>query len=313
MSFSLSPEAAGERHNVHAGGGGAYSSAVQNDADPTPVPRSLVWATDIDVLPERRVVERRNGYLLIRSPANPTHYWGNLLLFEDAPAPGDGDRWEKLFDAAFGDEPRVRHRTFAWDRSDGVAGVAREEFADRGYDIEESVGLVASSGSVTSHPRENREVEVRALDPLPGADQELWSAVVDLQVVSRDAGHSEHAHRAFVCARLDGHRVHFQAGRGAWYVAIEPGSGEVVASCGVVVTGGRARFQAVDTALEYRRRGICSRLVIEAARRSADLHGAERFVIVAEAGYHALGLYESLGFKQQEHVFGVCLWRHRLG
>ena len=107
MSFSQSPEAAGERHNVHAGGGGAYSSAVQNDADPTPVPRSLVWATDIDVLPERRVVERRNGYLLIRSPANPTHYWGNLLLFEDAPAPGDGDRWEKLFDAAFGDEQHL--------------------------------------------------------------------------------------------------------------------------------------------------------------------------------------------------------------
>jgi hypothetical protein len=30
-------------------------------------------------------------------------------------------------------------------------------------------------------------------------------------------------------------------------------------------------------------------------------------VIVADAGYHALGLYESLGFERKEHVYGVCL------
>jgi ribosomal protein S18 acetylase RimI-like enzyme len=30
-------------------------------------------------------------------------------------------------------------------------------------------------------------------------------------------------------------------------------------------------------------------------------------VIVAETGYHALDLYESLGFERREHVLGV--WR----
>lgn len=34
----------------------------------TPVPRSLVWATSLDVLPVDRRVERRDGYLAIRSP-----------------------------------------------------------------------------------------------------------------------------------------------------------------------------------------------------------------------------------------------------
>ncbi|HEY1568662.1 MAG TPA: hypothetical protein VGF68_16660, partial [Solirubrobacteraceae bacterium] len=82
------------------------------------VPRSLVWATNIDVLPPERVVHRRDGYLAVRSPTNPTHYWGNLLVFDDAPAPGDGERWEALFVAEFADEPRVIHRTFAWDRTD---------------------------------------------------------------------------------------------------------------------------------------------------------------------------------------------------
>ena len=86
---------------------------MQHEIDPTLVPRSLVWATDLDVLPQGRVAERRDGYLLIRSPGNPAHYWGNLLLFDEAPGEGDAARWEALFDEEFGDEPRVRHRTFA--------------------------------------------------------------------------------------------------------------------------------------------------------------------------------------------------------
>jgi ribosomal protein S18 acetylase RimI-like enzyme len=268
--------------------------------------RSLVWATDVDVLPLDRVVERREGFLLVRSPSNPAHYWGNLLLFDEPPRVGDAARWEALFDAEFGDEPRVRHRTFGWDRTDGAAGAAREEFGPRGYDVEESIGLVADADRVRPHPRENGEVVVRALDA--GADGELWDAVVELQVAGRDPGHGEEEYRAFVRARLHDRRALFRAGRGAWYVAVDPASGDVAASCGVVVRGGRGRFQAVDTALAHRRRGIASRLVAEAARRAAADYGAERFVIVADPGYHALGLYESLGFERAEHVVGGCRW-----
>lgn len=273
------------------------------------MPRSLVWATDLDTLPLDRVVEERDRYLLVRSPGNPAHYWGNLLLFEDPPAAGDGARWEGLFEAEFGDEPRVRHRTFAWDRVDGTAGAAREEFAARGYDVEETVGLVAEAAQVRAHARANREVVVRALDPSAGADEELWSAVVELQVASRDEGHDEEEYRLFTRARLEDRRALFRAGRGAWYVAVDPPSGDVAASCGVVVTAGRGRFQVVDTALAYRRRGICSRLVVEAALLSVERYGAERFVIAADPGYHALGLYESLGFERAEQVVGVCRWR----
>jgi ribosomal protein S18 acetylase RimI-like enzyme len=281
---------------------------VAADRTAEPVPRSLVWATDLDVLPPDRTVERRDGYLVVRSPGNPSHYWGNLLIFDDPPGAGDGRRWEALFDAALGGDARVRHRTFAWDRTDGVAGAAGEEFVARGYDLEEMIGLVASPDAIRPHPRENTEVTVRELDPAPGADEPLWDAVVELQVANRDPGHAEDDHRTFCRTRLEDRRGLFRAGRGAWFVAVDPYSGEVVASCGVVVTGGRGRFQVVDTALSHRRRGISSQLVVEAARRAAGAHGASGFVIVAEANYHALGLYESLGFTRAERVRGVCRW-----
>lgn len=282
--------------------------AVRSDTDATPVPRSLVWATDLDTLPLDRVVERRDEYLLIRSPSNPTFYWGNLLLFDQPPREGDGARWEELFERDFGDEPRVEHRTFAWDRAHGEAGAAREEFCARGYDLDESIGLVADAAQVQPHPRENQDVVVRPLDPAAGADEELWDAVLELQVAGRQEGHDEESFRVFARARLNDRRSLFRAGRGAWYVAIDPASGEIAASCGIVVTEGRGRFQVVDTAVAFRRRGICSRLVVEAARLATQTHGAERFVIVADLGYHALGLYESLGFERREHVIGVCRW-----
>jgi hypothetical protein len=208
--------------------------------DASPVPRSLVWATGLDVLPFNRVVKRRSGFVVIRSPSNPTHYWGNFLLFDREPVAGDARRWEALFEEVFGDDPQVRHRTFAWDRTDGVVGAAQHEFVPRGYDLQASIGLVADPHQLVAHPRENRDVVVQALDPAVGADEALWDAVVELQVAGREDGHEENAYRSFARARIHDLRALFRAGRGAWYVAIEPSTGEVVGSCGVVVTAGRA-------------------------------------------------------------------------
>jgi ribosomal protein S18 acetylase RimI-like enzyme len=131
---------------------------------------------------------------------------------------------------------------------------------------------------------------------------------MEIEVADRDVGHDETGYRAFVQSRHEDRRVQFRAGRGAWYVAIDPATDAVAASCGVVVTEGRGRFQSVGTAPEQRRRGICSRLVVEAARHATRLHGADRFVIVADPDYHALGLYESLGFERAERVAGCCRW-----
>ncbi len=265
---------------------------------------ALVWATDIDVLPPDRVVEKRDDYVLARSPSNPNHYWGNFLVFPEPPAVGDGERWEAAFEVEFSAEPTVRHRTFAWDATDGSLGRAEQEFVVRGYELEQTVGLIATPRKIRAHARENRDVEIRSLAAGAGENEELWHQVVELQVAGRDESFEETSYRAFRRQRMDDLRTLFRAGRGAWYVALH--SGEVVGSCGVVVTDGRGRFQAVDTADAHRRRGISSRLVVEAAHGAGDRFRAEQLVIAADPAYHALGLYESLGFKRRELVSAVC-------
>ena len=211
------------------------------------VPRSLVWATDLDVLPLDRVIERHGDHLCVRSPSNPIHYWGNLLLFDDPPVAGDRRRWERLFETEI-DGSAAGHRTFAWDTRDGTLGAAREEFVTHGYEVEETVGLVGTPDRVRPHRRENREVAIVALDPADGADLDLWEQVLTLQAASRDPHLTEAPYLAFARTRQNDLRRLFVAGRGAWYVALAPGSREVVASCGLVVTGGRGRYQAVGTA-----------------------------------------------------------------
>jgi ribosomal protein S18 acetylase RimI-like enzyme len=270
------------------------------------IPRSLVLATDTDVLAIDHTVTRRDGYLVVRSPSNPTFWFGNFLLFDDAPGPGDGERWERLFEREFADEPRVRHRTLRWDRADGEAGAATAEFADRGYDLESLIGLMAAPGELVAHACASHDVTIRPLDPATGGpDEPLWAAIVEIQVTGRDRQIGESEYRHFSRARQSELRALFDAGRGAWYVALTS-AGEVAASCGIVTTGDRGRFQAVETAERHRRRGICSRLVVDAAVHAAGGHSLRTLVIAAAADYHAMGLYESLGFRRRERVSSVC-------
>ena len=270
------------------------------------MPRSLVWATDIDVLPPNRVLERRAGYTVVRSPANPTHYGGNFLLFDDPPVTGDRERWVALFAQEFADQPASTHRTFGWDLTDGQVGEAETEFRAHGYDLQYNTGLIATPDQIRAHPRANPDVTVRMLDP--DGDADLWAAVIELQVLARDMERypAEEPQRVFYTARLHELRAMFRAGRGGWYVALDPDAG-VVASLGIVVTDGRARYQAVDTAEPFRRRGICTRLVSDAARHAVAEHGAQQLVIVADPDYHAIHIYESVGFVRSETAIGVWL------
>jgi ribosomal protein S18 acetylase RimI-like enzyme len=265
-------------------------------------PTSLVWATDIDVLSLTTEVARRDGYWVVRSPANPGHFMGNLLLFDGPPTRGDRDRWLALFAAEF---PGLGHQTFGWDAVRGEVGAATTELAD--FLLARDVGLVASPDQLTAHARASTTVSVRALS----VDDPAWAGVLELWEAQNAAGEDPHpakGYRQYALSRHADLRELFSLGRGAWFVA--EADGRVVGSLGVVVTDGRARYQHVDVRGSHRRRGIASRLVFEAAQRiMVGWPEVQSFVIAAELGYHALGIYESLGFQRVEQVASLCRWR----
>ena len=51
--------------------------------------RSLGYRTDLALLTlGGSTVQQRDGYLVVRTPANPLHWWGNFLLLPYLPTPG---------------------------------------------------------------------------------------------------------------------------------------------------------------------------------------------------------------------------------
>lgn len=269
---------------------------------------SLLAATDIDVLPDTATIEDRGEYVVVRTPSNPNHYWGNFVLVREPIVVGGRARWEEAFDAEFADQPESTHVSIATDCINGdLDAAALEEFVAAGYDIDDAVALIASPHELVTHARANAEVEIRMLDPRPGMDAQLWRAAAELQVETRAPGYEEVSHRTFVERRLHDRRQRFVEGDGGWFVALTP-EGEVAASCGIMVTEGRARYQAVDTAEAHRRRGVATRLVHDVGRAAVERFGAEQLVIGADANYHALPLYESLGFAVRERGVALCWW-----
>ena len=75
--------------------------------------QSLGFRTDLALL-ERAgsTIEDCGDHLVVRSPSNPTFYWGNFLLLDHVPAADRVDGWLDRFDAAL---PGARHRSFGFD------------------------------------------------------------------------------------------------------------------------------------------------------------------------------------------------------
>ena len=90
------------------------------------------------------------------------------------------------------------------------------------------------------------------------------------------------------------------AGLGHWYRAFL--DGELVGDMGIFVEDRLARCQAVGTATEHRRQGICGTLMYGACAHAFNEQGAEQVLLMADETYHAAGIYRTVGFRDTEKV-----------
>ena len=261
-------------------------------------PRSLAWRTDLIFPRFDGEILDRGRYLVIRTPSNPTFYWGNFLLFDRPPAPGDEERWPRLFAEEIGAPPRVRHQTFGWDSPEGDAGAAHA-FVARGFRLIHSSVLTASA--VIPPPRAAADIAVRALE-----SEDDWRQATENQIRCREQGHDEAGYRVFKEAEMRRYRTMALAGHGAWFGAFLDGA--LVADLGIFLIGDLGRFQTVETHPEHRRRGYAGTLVYRAARHALGQMGLGTLVMVADADSPAERLYRSVGFQPAEREVGLERW-----
>ncbi len=252
---------------------------------------SLATRTDLALLRlGGSEITDHDDYLVVRTPHNPSYWWGNFLLLSAVPAPGEAAAWLDRFAAEL---PGARHIALAFD---GVSGTVADlaPFVELGLVCEASTVMTASA--VHEPPRPNREATYRALTS--AAD---WAQSVDLQVVNRDDDNEpdETEYREFAARKVATNRALAEAGHGQWFGAFL--DDRLVTQMGLVKAGpGLARFQWVETHPEARGRGLAGSLVHHVSRWGFDELGATTLVMVADPDYVAIRIYRSVGFVDRE-------------
>ncbi len=248
---------------------------------------SLAFRTDLAMLEHSgSTVDDRGTHLVVRTPDNPTYWWGNFLLLSSPPADIDGARgWLTTFEAEF---PQARHRTFGVDGHDGDRDDLAP-FAKLGLDLD--VSTVMTATAVHEPPRPDTAATYRCLD-----SEDDWAQQIELDLAGEDPGtHS----LEFVTARARAGRRLTDAGYGAWWGAFE--DGRLLASMGLFTASpGLARFQNVKTHPEARGRGLAGTLVHRVSRYGFDDLGTDTLVMVADPDYLAIRIYRSVGFADTE-------------
>jgi len=97
---------------------------------------NLVYRTDCIFHECNGVIEEKEDYFVIRTPANPDFWFGNFILFRAAPEKDDFGDWLRIHDLEFGES--LKHVVFGWDSE--VQGSTRE-FEDHGFRLVREVGL----------------------------------------------------------------------------------------------------------------------------------------------------------------------------
>ena len=255
---------------------------------------SLGFQTDLAVRrTEGSQITDCGDHVVVRTERNPGYWWGNFILLADPPRAGEADQWLARFAALF---PAARHRTFGVDVTD-AATVGEGGFAAAGFRVERNVVLTASSVIQPRQP--GLAVRIR---PLATADDWRQSAALRLACFEPEATASA-AEQEFDARKLAVRRRLTETGRAAWFGAFA--AGRLVAQLGLVPAGhGLARYQDVETHPEFRRQGLAGTLVWRAGTYGLTDLGAARLVIVADPGYHAYRLYQTLGFRRTEDQVG---------
>jgi GNAT superfamily N-acetyltransferase len=252
--------------------------------------RSLGYRTDLMIrVLEGSQVEDRGDYLVIRTPRNPTYWWGNFLLLA-APVRGQAASWVAAFAAEF---PAARHVAIGVDVTE-ISAVDISDYIAQDLRLERSSVLIAQELAEPQRP--NRRAAYRAL-----SDDADWRQSAELRAAV-NAGEPG-SDPEFLHARLKAERALTEAGHGAWFGAFV--DGRLVAQLGLITDGsGIARYQNVETHPDWRRRGLAGSLVWQAGWHGLDSLGASTLVIVADPHADAIRVYRTLGFADAETQVG---------
>ena len=251
-------------------------------------------------------IGERDDCIVLRTPANPTYYWGNCLILPAAPRDEDLAHWLARFDSEIASlQPGSRHLAFGVNAATLNADLPSWHAA--GIDeFDETAVLTLEPADLAAPPAVRDAPGLRMRSLLLPDELEL---VVEAQVAVRDASFEPEGYRVFRRSAMQRIAAMQAAGSADWFAAVV--GGVLAADCGLVHDGRLGRFQFVTTQAAWRRRGVCRALVQHVCHHAFHTLGLQRLVMCADPHDVAIGIYRSLGFVQLDTHW--CLQRRPPG
>lgn len=251
-----------------------------------------VWTELVVHQVESGEIETHDDHLVLRTPSNPTYYWGNFLqLLPGAAATTEAEvaGWLERFRSEF---PTAKHWAFGLPCEPSPAWYAT------GGEVDEVFSLTTTNAPSLT----DLAAGYTARPVTTPAD---WAALVDLAMVqnAETGDYPDDEYRPFVEQRTKA-REQLVADGGAQFFAAFDGDGEIVASLGIVACGAVGRYQDVGTRADHRKRGIARHLLAVAGHWAFE-QGCESLVIVTEVDNPAARLCRAAGFDGTHTDHGI--------
>jgi GNAT superfamily N-acetyltransferase len=257
-----------------------------------------ILATELRLLEPICTFEEHPGYLVYRSELFRNYYGGNGIEILD-PTGMSLAEWEAISRRYF-DPARFVHTTFTFaDRPEFKAIADEAEHA--GYNVERNVYMYLDT--VDNCRAVPAELEVCTV----GTEEE-WGELAAFEqrdYVGADWNDPSYTgpDRLFEKKRFISDAIGIE-----WFLLKRRGEPEILSKLGIFVHNGIARLQDVATARDQRRKGYAGYLVGFAVSHALQTLGARGAALLADSDYHAVTLYEKLGFARVGS--GITLMRY---
>ena len=249
------------------------------------------------------IFHRRDGFIdafpthwVIRTPSNPSFWFGNYLLFREAPRSGQLASWLDLHRATFGST--LNHTTLGWDEPK-VGEIS--QFIEAGFKPSHGISLSISAyhGGIEINP----DLIVR---PLHTAQE--WEAMLQQQIqIDTEDLHFPEDNGVFRRRQMEAAQTMVDDHRGHWWGAFR--GPELVGGMGLFFDEAETigRFQYVTTARAYRRQRVCTTLLDHIVRHAFATVKPECLVICTDADEKnaAIPTYLNFGFEEKMRSYAV--------
>jgi len=223
----------------------------------------------------------RGDYVVVSTPKNPTFFWGNHIVFPEAPRVSDIEPWTKIFEREL---PYAKHRAFMCDRIDGE-GFDYEPLRPLGF-IPDPTCVMRLDG-----------------DPIGPAADLVALAKPPFDLLDACFTNGRDAYRDFLRIQIDRYAAMIASGFGRWFAIVENGS--PIATCGVFPYEDTCwRFQLVAVHPEHRKRGHAASLVSTVCREARRIRPMPMILGCVPASA-AQRIYARLGFAPIEHTMAI--------